>query len=408
MESSRDDFVIAIRSAFLKKETKQRFSLLGLIFFSILFLFLGSFNLKIINYVKVAIKEVVYRSSFIVSGPENFFKKNYQVINSHFNLYKENKTNKSQLEYFKSKDLSQKILNLENIRYKKLIDDYFIKENETYAKVLIDKQSPFLRSIILNKGSKNNIKLGMIVTDEDYLVGKVVEVNFFTSRVLLISDINSKIPVSLQPGDLQAILSGKEKESGILQYTKGSSEIDNAEEILVLTSGAGGVFKSGIPVGKIIKKNYVPGEDIVVNFYKDFSQLKYVKIVSFLKETKSLDQSSKKDSNKFNEAILERNQQKEALKILIEQKKIAEEIRITIEEDNNILRNKIIRLQNELLTSEKKIKEIKISSDEIKYLELNPLYEKKCKKTIFNANLYKMGSPEYKTCILNKGKKSNE
>ena len=201
----------------------------------------------------------------------------------------------------------------------------------------------------------------MIVTDEDYLVGKVVEVNFFTSRVLLISDINSKIPVSLQPGDLQAILSGKEKESGILQYTKGSSEIDNTEEILVLTSGAGGVFKSGIPVGKIIKKNYVPGEDIVVNFYKDFSQLKYVKIVSFLKETKSLDQSSKKDSNKFNEAILERNQQKEALKILIEQKKIAEEIRITIEEDNNILRNKIIRLQNELLTSEKKIKEIKIS-----------------------------------------------
>ena len=65
-------------------------------------------------------------------------------------------------------------------------------------------------------------------------------------------------------------------------------------------------------------------------------------------------------------------------------------------------------MQNELLTSEKKIKEIKISSDEIKYLELNPLYEKKCKKTIFNANLYKMGSPEYKTCILNKGKKSNE
>ena len=116
--------------------------------------------------------------------------------------------------------MSQKILTLENIKYKKLIDDYLIKENETYAKVLIDKQSPFLRSVIINKGSKNKIKLGMIILDQNYLVGKVVEVNYFTSRVLLISDINSKIPVSLQPGDIQAIMSGKGAQSGVLQYTK--------------------------------------------------------------------------------------------------------------------------------------------------------------------------------------------
>jgi hypothetical protein len=61
-------------------------------------------------------------------------------------------------------------------------------------------------------------------------------------------------------------------------------------------------------------------------------------------------------------------------------------------------------LENELLTSKKLLKEMKISSEEIKYLELNRLYEKKCKKTIFNANLYKVGSPKYKACILNKGK----
>ena len=102
--------------------------------------------------------------------------------------------------------------------------------------------------------------------------------------------------------------------------------------------------------------------------------------------------------------LVENNQQNAALKILLEQKKIAEDIRITIQEDNNILRNKIIRLENELLESEKEIKEMKISSDEIKYLELNPLYEKKCKKTMFNTNLYKVGSPQYKACILSKGK----
>jgi len=69
MESSRDDFIIAIRSAFLKKGTKQRFSLLSLIFFSIIFLILGSLNFKAINYVKIGIQEIVYRYSFVVSSP---------------------------------------------------------------------------------------------------------------------------------------------------------------------------------------------------------------------------------------------------------------------------------------------------------------------------------------------------
>ena len=91
METSRDDFVIAIRSAFLKKGTQQRFSLLSLIFFSIIFLILSSLNFKTIDYVKITINEIVYRSSFVVSGPENFLKNNYLIINNHFNLYKKSK-----------------------------------------------------------------------------------------------------------------------------------------------------------------------------------------------------------------------------------------------------------------------------------------------------------------------------
>ena len=92
METSRDDFVIAIRSAFLKKGTQQRFSLLGLISFSIIFLILGSLNFKVINYIKIGINEAVYRSSFIVSGPENFIKDNYLVVQKHFQLMQEKPT----------------------------------------------------------------------------------------------------------------------------------------------------------------------------------------------------------------------------------------------------------------------------------------------------------------------------
>jgi len=371
METSRDDFVIAVRSAFLKKGAQQRFSLLSLIFFSTIFLILGSFNFKAVDYSKKIIKEIVYRSSFIISIPENIIKKNYFIAQRHLDLYENNKKDKSELDRLKSKDLSRQILTLENIKYKKLIDDYFIRDNETYAKVLIDKQSPFLRSVILNKGSKNNIKLGMVVLDEGYLVGKVVEVNYFTSRVLLITDINSKIPVSLQPGDIQAIMSGKGEKTGVIQYIKGSNLSESTIDLLVLTSGAGGVFKSGIPVGNIMSENTTLNNPKIVNLYKDFSQLQYVKVVSYLNEKDAIDKSSKNVSKILEDQITETNQRQEALRVLREQKKIADEIRIKIEEENRNFKTKIIKLQKEILTTKRIINENKIKKDEIDFNKLN-------------------------------------
>ena len=79
MAASRDDFIIAIRSAFLKKGNKQRFSLIGLIFFSIGLLILSKVNLPITNYLKITLNEIVYRTSFIVSVPEK--------LNSLFKLW---------------------------------------------------------------------------------------------------------------------------------------------------------------------------------------------------------------------------------------------------------------------------------------------------------------------------------
>ena len=403
MESSRDDFVIAIRSAFLKKQNKQRFSILSLILFSILFLIAGTFNLKSVDFVKKIIKEIVYTSSFVASMPENLAKTAYKGISSHFYYYDNYLMMENELSILKSKDLNNEIINLENIKYKKLIDDYFIKDNETFAKVLIDKQSPFLRSVIINKGSKNNIKLGMIALDQNYLVGKVIEVNYLTSRVLLVSDINSKIPVSLQPGDIQAIMSGRSKTQGILQYVKNKSLENQVGIFDVITSGAGGVFISGIPIGKIKNnKGVSDNTNKLVDFYKDFSQLKYVKIVSYSKANVSLDSSSKEDSKKQNEKIAQTTQRKETLRILIEQKKIADEIRIKIEEENIFLKNKSIILEKEIAIANNTIKKDIIASERIEFLEENLLYGHRCRKTFYN-NLYKINTQEYKDCVYNKG-----
>jgi len=280
METSRDDFVIAIRSAFLKKQNQQRFSLFGLIVFSSLILILGGFNFKPINYLKLAIKEIAYRSTFIVSVPENFIKEKYQTTQEHINLYNVNERNESELKDLKAKDLLNNFLLLENQRLKLIVEDYLVENDKIYAKVLSDKSSPYLKSIIINKGSKHGINLGAVVKDKEYLIGKIVEVNYTTSRVLLLSDINSKIPVLIEPQGLLSILSGTGEKEGIIQYSKVENIIEDTS--IVYTSGVGGLFKAGIPVGKI-NKNNTANLNGKVDFFSDFSQLKFIEVLFFEK-----------------------------------------------------------------------------------------------------------------------------
>ena len=279
MASSRDDFVIAIRSAFLKKSYQQKFSLLTLIFLSLLILFLGSFNFKAVQYIKIGINEVVYRSSYIVSIPENYFKNLNVKLKTHLSLYENYKKNELLLNDLKKKKLINEFLVLENKKLRDLINES-IQSKDIYAKVIVDKNSPYLKSIILNKGSKNNVKLGMAILDDIYLVGKIIEVNYTNSRALLLSDLNSKIPVLLEPFDIHAVLSGTGQNHGVIEYTKEDyiEEIDD-KEIIVYTSGYGGLFKSGLPVGKTIENNKTKKN--IFNFFSDFRQLDYVKIVSY-------------------------------------------------------------------------------------------------------------------------------
>ena len=276
MATGRDDFVIAFRSAFLKKKDKQKFSLLTLLFLSIFVIILSNFNFKIIKFIKIGINEVVYRSSFLISIPENKIKKINTQIEDHMKIYDNHKNIKTELENLKQKKLLNDFLILENDKLRKLINES-IESNEVLAKVLIDKESPFLRSIVLNKGSKDKVKIGMAVLDGVYLVGKVIEVNYTNSRALLLSDYNSKIPSLLEPIGMQAVVSGTGKHYGKIQYTKEEYPKEmKTKEIIVYTSGLGGLFKPGLPVGKIPREN--PKR---VDFFSDFKQLEYVKIISY-------------------------------------------------------------------------------------------------------------------------------
>ena len=237
---------------------------------------LSNLNFKLIQDIRIGINEVIYRSSYFVSIPENKLREFKIKLSEHLTLYDDYQNIKKELEDLKQNKLSADYLKLENEKLRSLINEN-VSSNEILAKVITDKDSPFLKSIILNRGSKDNVKLGMAIMDNSFLVGQIIEVNFTNSRALLLSDLNSKIPVIVQPPSIQAVSSGTGKDYGIIEFTKDDIKYDLSEQDrIIYTSGLGGMFKSGIPIGRIYKAS---GNKII--FFSDFSQLDYVKIVKF-------------------------------------------------------------------------------------------------------------------------------
>ncbi len=406
MAESRDDFIIAIRSAFLNKSTKQKFSLLTLVFFSIVIIILSSFNFKAITVTKSVIKEIVYRSSFIVSIPENLIKSSYVNLNEYTNFYKEYKQTKEELDQLKSENISTKIIKSENEELKSLIDGYTITSNKILAKVIVDHESPFLRSIIINKGSKEKIKIGTNIYDRSYLVGRVIEVNYTNSRVLLLTDLNSNIPVSITPGNVQAIVVGNGDKKGEIKYIKNDliNKIDG--QGIAYTSGTGSIFKSGIPVGTIDLKD--ENEKILINFYSDFSQLKYVfaeidELIPTPVETKANDQTQ-----------VSSNTEQIKLDLISDELQILEDSNTKFLEENkelNTLTNDLTK-QIEILKSENEyqksvIQQHNLDQEELEFLRLNLIYSSRCQSKKLFSTGFQVGTEEYKRCIMRKGKISD-
>ena len=407
MASSRDDFIIAIRSAFLKKSTQQKFSLLTLLLISTFIIVLSSLDFKIIRYLKSGINEVVYRSSFVVSIPENFIRNTIIDISEYTTFYSDYKKNKDELSSLKSKNISNEITLYENKELKELINDYVSSSNKLLAKIIVDHNSTFLKSIIINKGSKDGIKIGTNIYDQSYLVGRVIEVNFKSSRVLLLSDLNSNLPVTIVPQNIQAIITGSGENYGEIKYIKDGNKEEFTEKSIAYTSGTGAIFKSGVPIGKL--KIFKDGSDkeFKLDFYSDFSQLKYV--FAEVQVTKNLDQQSLELSNKNNNNPLDAK-----LEILENELKIIEGTNLKFKEENELFKNKNNSLENEILVlknkinlQKKTIENFNRENEDIKFLKLNLEYGHKCRKSFFNGKGFLVGTSEYKECVMNKGIKNN-
>ena len=413
MSVSRDDFVIAIRSAFLKKQTKQKFSLLSLISISIIIIILSSQNFKVVSFIKSGINEIIYRGSLIISFPEKTLSQLNDKIKYHLNVHSNVTLLEDQVTQYKSQEVSLQILEFENQKLKQQLDDYLISKDLIYAKIIIDNNSPYLKSFIINKGSRDGVKVGMVVLDQKYLVGKVIEVNFNTSRVLLLSDINSNIPISISPNNLQAIASGTGNDYAKVNYLKKIHYDKISNESLVYTSGTGGLIKSGIPIGKVIDFKNDDLNEIKIQFFSDFSQLQYVSVASFDRVTQSNDDEQQEEGT-WKEGIMFKGpsavQLNERLEALIQEKEINDEIREKIETENSQLKDQLSVIQSKLFQSERKITEQEsiinshnIDKEEFEFLKLNLEFGEKCAKKNLLVKGYKVGTPEYRKCVLRRG-----
>ena len=272
MSVNRDDFSIAFRSALLQRGASQKFSVLSLIFLALIIFFLDVYGSKFTNPARSFLNDIVYRVTYLASAPTRFFPQLSGDISSFLNVRKENEKLRAEIQKYRSLELDIEFLRNENNNLQKILDSERSNpfENDVIlAKVLVDKNSPFLKSIIINKGTRSGILKGMPVTQKNYLIGRVVETNYLSSRVLLLNDLNSRIPVTLDNGSVQAILSGSGSKFPILEYLPDDYEI--SESINIFASGKDGIFKPGTPIGKT-------NEEGLVELFVDPNQLSFVTV----------------------------------------------------------------------------------------------------------------------------------
>jgi rod shape-determining protein MreC len=159
-------------------------------------------------------------------------------------------------------------LELENVRLKEWYQTALLLESENKAlrdlmnfktnpqhsyittTLLSDSGKKFAKSILANAGAKDGVQNGQAVINGDGVVGRIIETGNHTSRILLATDINSRIPVFLANSQQHAILAGQNDKDPTLLHIPNDTSMSIGTQ--VLTSGLGGVFPYGLIVGQIV------------------------------------------------------------------------------------------------------------------------------------------------------------
>jgi rod shape-determining protein MreC len=140
--------------------------------------------------------------------------------------------------------------------------------------VLADSGSPFRQSVLLNVGARDGIMDGWATTDGLGLVGRISGVGQSTSRVLLLTDASSRIPVVIQPSGQRAILSGDNSPLPPVDFIEDTELVRPGDRIV--SSGDGGVFPAGLLVGQLVQG---PDGRLRVRLSADYERLEFLRVL---------------------------------------------------------------------------------------------------------------------------------
>lgn len=121
--------------------------------------------------------------------------------------------------------------------------------NYITARVIADSGNAYVKTLLVMAGKQDGVKSKQAAVTGEGLVGRVIETGNNTSRILLLTDINSRIPVMIENNNGHAILAGRNDDRPVLRHLP--QDLEAKEGLTVLTSGQGGIFPAGIPVGTL-------------------------------------------------------------------------------------------------------------------------------------------------------------
>ncbi|NNE40406.1 MAG: rod shape-determining protein MreC [Marinicaulis sp.] len=146
------------------------------------------------------------------------------------------------------------------------------------AYIIGESNDAFARSMIVNAGRKRNIENGQAVVDDRGLLGRIVDTGSNASRVLLLTDIQSRIPVYVEGADVEGILVGNTRAKPLISFTASNDDVEVIPGQRVLTSGAGGTLPRALPVGIIDSQSR---DGIAVRLYANHTRARMVRVINY-------------------------------------------------------------------------------------------------------------------------------
>ena len=255
----------------------ERFGIILFVLFAVVLIVLEKMDSPIISGMRVAFLEVMLPVTNTLAVPVRWVAKRVDIVSEYFSLIDENE--RLLLENQKLKQERENIIFLvqENQQLAKMLNyKYPPAVKSVTAKIVADSESAFAQSLIVLAGSGSGVEKGDVVMANGALMGRVINVASDAAQVLLLNDVNSRIPVFVGKDRQRAILVGDNTNAPVLILFLQKDKIAVGDEIT--TSGDAGVFPSGLVIGTV---DNVGDDEAKVSLVVDRDKVDYVKILNF-------------------------------------------------------------------------------------------------------------------------------